>query len=59
MTKSKHVILSLHDTMLSPSCTVRCPGITESLVFLSIYKEISVWITLAIQFVQEVSSLLL
>ena len=29
------VILSLHDTILSPSCTVRCPGATESLVFLS------------------------
>ena len=29
------VILSLHDTILSPSCMVRCPGVTERLVFLS------------------------
>ena len=28
------VILSLHDTILSPSCTVRCPEVTESLVFI-------------------------
>ena len=24
-------------TILSPSCTVRCPGVTESLVLLSVY----------------------
>ncbi len=28
---------SLPDTILSPSCTVRCTGVVESLVFLYIY----------------------
>ena len=31
------VIHSLNDTVLSPSCTVRCTGVIESLVFLSVY----------------------
>ena len=31
------VVISLHDTILGPSCVVRCPGTTESLVFLSLY----------------------
>ena len=30
------VTLSLHDTILSPSLTKRCSGLTESLVFLCV-----------------------
>ena len=38
------VIPSLHDTILSPSCTVRCPGVTESLVFLSTHTHTHTYI---------------
>ena len=34
--KTCFVILSLHDTILSPSCTMQCPGVSESLVFLCV-----------------------
>ena len=37
------VIPSLHDTILSPSCMVRCPGVTERALFFCIYIYISFW----------------
>ena len=42
------VIPSLHDTILSPSCTVRCPGVTGSLVFLYIYIYIYIYICVCV-----------